>query len=200
MKISYQKIIVIVFIIGLLQGCGFRLRGASELPPTIKYAVIDGVGQYSDAGQAIKQQIEASGAKVLTKADVDTVHFVVLRNNFFRRVLSVDASGIANEYELSYEFSMRMLDAKGKPIVSERPISLNRNYQYDPNNALANSNEEAGIKLQMVSLAVRQAMRRIGIKLRKISKFKPSDDSSQKESKVSNPVTPQADALQDNKK
>lgn len=165
MKKTMQNSIIFILIVGLLQSCGFRLRGASELPNTVKFAVIDGVAQYSDLGQAIKQQLVSSGAKVLTKTDVDTMHFVVIKNEFSKRVLSVDSSGRANEYELSYRYAMRVLDSKGKLLVPEREINLNRNYIYDLNNALAKSDEEASIKLQMISLAVRQSMRRIGIKL-----------------------------------
>lgn len=169
MKVTLNKSIIFILIIGVLQSCGFRLRGASELPDTIKVAVIDGVAQYSDLGLAIKQQLVSSGAKVLTKADVDTLHFVVVRNEFSKRVLSVDSSGRANEYELTYEYSMRVLDPKGKLLVPERTVNLNRNYIYDLNNALAKSDEETSIKLQMISLAVRQSMRRIGIKLKQLT-------------------------------
>ncbi len=166
MKIILRKIALLILLASLLPACGFRLRGASNLPNTIKFAVINGVAKYSDASLAVKQQLESAGAKVLSTADVDTVHFTVLQNKFTRRVLSVDASGVANEYELTYVFSMRVLDSKGKILVAERAIDLNRNYIYDPSNALAKSDEEANIKIQMISLAVRQSMRRIGIKLR----------------------------------
>lgn len=169
MKATLIKIIVFLLISTLLQSCGFRLRGTSELPDTIEYAVIDGVAQYSEVGLAIKQQLVSSGAKVITKADVDTLHFLVLKNNFSKRVLSVDSSGRANEYELTYEYSMRVLDSTGRLLVAERAVNLNRNYIYDLNNALAKSDEEASIKVQMISLAVRQSMRRIGIKLKQLS-------------------------------
>jgi len=175
MKSTYYKIFIFIIVMSLLQSCGFRLRGASELPNTIKFAVIDGVAEFSDLGIAIKQQLVSSGAKVLTTADVDTVHFVVTRNNFSRRVLSIDSAGRANEYGLTYEMSIRVLDAKGGVLVKERIVNLNRNYTYDLDNALAKSNEEANIKLQMISLAVRQSMRRIGIKLRDIT-ISPSPD------------------------
>jgi len=170
-----RQIILSILLVGLLEACGFHLRGASELPSTVKFAVIDGVAQYSNAGLEVKQQLELSGTKVQTSADVDTVHFVVLRNNFTRRVLSVDASGAANEYELTYTFSMRVLDPKGKLLVAPWVINLNRNYIYDPTKALAKSDEVTNIKLQMISLAVRQAMRRIGIKLKQIAELNSSD-------------------------
>ena len=169
MKSTHYKVFIFILVMSLLQSCGFRLRGASELPNTIKFAVIDGVAEFSDLGIAIKQQLVSSGAKVLTTADVDTVHFVVTRNKFSRRVLSIDSAGRANEYGLTYEMSIRVLDAKGVTLVKERIVNLNRNYTYDLDNALAKSNEEANIKLQMISLAVRQSMRRIGVKLRDIT-------------------------------
>jgi len=174
MNYKFRQLMLLILLVSLLQACGFRLRGASQLPSTIKIAVIDGVAQYSEAGLAVKQQLESSGAKVLTTADVDTVHFVVRQNDFSRRVLSVDASGTASEYELTYVFSMRVLDSKGKLLVAERAINLNRNYLYDTSNALAKSDEEASIKTQMISLAVRQSMRRIGIKLRQVTALNAS--------------------------
>lgn len=168
-KPVFIQLCILIFAMNLLQSCGFRLRGASELPDTVKFAVIDGAAQYSDLGLAIKQQLVSSGAKVLEQADVDTMHFVVLRNEFSKRVLSVDSSGRANEYEITYEYSMRVLDAKGKILVTERTVSLNRNFNYDLNQALAKSDEEASIKIQMIALAVRQSMRRIGIKLKQLA-------------------------------
>ena len=188
MKVILHKSLIFILIMGLLQSCGFRLRGASELPDTIKFAVIDGVAQYSELALAIKQQLVSSGAKVLTKADVDTYHFVILRNEFSKRVLSVDSSGRANEYELTYEYSMRVLDSKGKLLVTERAINLNRNYIYDIDNALAKSDEEASIKLQMISLAVGQSMRRIGIKLKQILKRNSNPDLKGQPTEVAKPV------------
>ena len=163
------KSLLVILITTLLSSCGFHLRGSSELPATIQHAVIDNVPRYSEVGIAIKQQLEASGAKVHSNSDVDTVHFIVRHNEFFKRVLSVDASGRANEYELTYQFSLRVVDAKGALLVNERLINLNRNYIYDINSALAKSDEEASIKSQMIALAVRQAMRRIGIKLKQLT-------------------------------
>ena len=191
MKIALHRSIIFLLIIGVLQSCGFRLRGASELPDTIKFAVIDGVAQYSELGMAIKQQLVSSGAKVLTKADVDTLHFVVMRNEFSKRVLSVDSSGRANEYELTYEYSMRVLDPKGKLLVPERAVNLNRNYIYDLDNALAKSDEEASIKLQMISLAVQQSMRRIGIKLKQLTQPDLNSDLNQ-DSKAHSVDTPKS--------
>ncbi len=185
MKKRLSQIILLILTLSLLSACGFRLRGASNLPATIKYAVIDGVAQYSEVGLAIKQQLEVSGTKVVSTADVDTVHFVVLKNKFTRRVLSVGASGTANEYELAYSFSMRVQDPKGKLLVAERAINLNRNYIYDASQALAKSDEELTIKSQMISLAVRQSMRRIGIKLRQDSDLKPA---AEKASPTAKPV------------
>ena len=186
MKSTHYKVFIFILVMSLLQSCGFRLRGASELPNTIKFAVIDGVAEFSDLGIAIKQQLVSSGAKVLTTADVDTVHFVVTRNNFSRRVLSIDSAGRANEYGLTYEMSIRVLDAKGGVLVKERIVNLNRNYTYDLDNALAKSNEEANIKLQMISLAVRQSMRRIGIKLRDIKISSSTDKTEENKTDSSN--------------
>ncbi len=178
MKNKYSVLIIIFLLASLLQSCGWRLRGASELPDTVKFAVVDGVAEFSQVGLAIKQQITSSGAKVLSEADIDTIHFVVVENRFIRQVRAVDSAGRVSEYGLSYDFAMRVLDAKGKLLVVEREINLNRVYTYDPNNAIAKSDEEANIKSQMISFAVRQDMRRVGIKLRKILVLNPSKNNT----------------------
>lgn len=168
MKNKYSIILVVFLVLSLLQSCGWRLRGAGTLPDTLQYAVISGAAEFSSVGLALKQQITSSGAKVLSKPDVDTIHFVVIKNKFTRRVSSVDSAGRVGEYDLSFSFSLRVLDAKGRLLVAEREVNLNRVYTYDVNNAIAKSDEEANIKLQMISFAVQQSMRRIGIKLRDI--------------------------------
>lgn len=168
MKNKYVVMFVGLLVIALLQGCGWRLRGASLLPETVRFAMVSGVAEFSKVGLAIKQLITSSGAMLVTEPDTDTIHFVVLENRFTRRVLSVDSSGTANEYGLSYDFRMRVLDGKGKLLVPSRAINLNRVYTYNKNNAIAMSDEEANIKSQMISFAVQQAMRRIGVKLRGI--------------------------------
>jgi len=172
MKQIVRKFVVLFLVVSLLQSCGWRLRGASELPNTIKFAVVDGVAEFSELAQAIKQQITSSGAKIVSNPDIDTIHFVVVVDKFIRRVSAVDSSGNATEYGLSYDLAIRVLDAKGKLLVNEYEVNLNRTYTYDASKALASSNEETSIRSQMISFAVRQAMRRIGLKLREMPAFK----------------------------
>jgi len=172
------KILVLILVASFIQSCGWRLRGASELPSTIRFAVIDGVAEFSQLAQEIKQQLTSSGAKVVTKPDIDTIHFVVVIDKFIRRVSSVNTSGNATEYGLSYDLAIRVLDGKGGLLVKESEINLNRIYTYDATQALANNNEEESIKSQMISFAVGQAMRRIGIKLRNNPEFKVETNKS----------------------
>ena len=178
MKSIFLKVFFFILIVSSLQACGWRLRGASELPSTIKFAFIKGAAEFSQLAQAIKQQITSSGAKIVTEADEDTIHFVVVVNKFNRRVSSVNSSGNATEYGLTYDLAIRVLDGQGKLLVKEYEVNLNRIYTYDATQALANSNEEESIKSQMISFAVRQAMRRIGVKLRNNPAFKEKDKTN----------------------
>jgi len=175
MKKNFTVLVVFLLIGSFLQSCGFRLRGASELPASIEFASVEGVAEFSEAGTAIKQQLVSSGAKVFFKPDELTIRFVVVRNDITKRVLSIDSAGRASEYRISLEFAIRVLDPKGVLLVAEYPVSLNRSYTYDVNNALAKSDEETRLQTEMISFAVRQAMRRIGIKLRDHPYFKVSD-------------------------
>lgn len=150
-----------------LSGCGFRLRGSSDLPPSMKSVIIDGVAEYSPLGQAIRQFLASARANLVDKPDKDTIHFIVTRNKFDKRVLSVTTSGRANEYELRYFLAVKVQNGKGQTMVPGRTVQVVRDYTYNNSNVVASSDEENNIKQQMTTFAVRQAMRRISIVLKK---------------------------------
>jgi LPS-assembly lipoprotein len=73
----------------------------------------------------------------------------------------VDAQGRAAEYELIYSFNFIVKKSDGELFVPLQKIDLSRDFRFDPNNVLAKDSEEAQIRKDMISFAVRQMMRRI---------------------------------------
>ena len=78
-----------------------------------------------------------------------------------KRVLSVDAQGRAAEFELIYTLHFKVTKSDAQVIVPEQKIELTRDFRFDPDNVLAKDAEEAQIRKDMISFAVRQMMRRI---------------------------------------
>ncbi|UCE88142.1 MAG: hypothetical protein JSW10_07120 [Pseudomonadota bacterium] len=151
----------------MLSACGFHLRGAADLPEAMESTFLEGVGLNSDLGRALQQSIRSGGGRVVTRAEDASAVLAVQRNDMRRRVLSVDAQGKANEYELTYTLGFALKDPGGTPLLEPQTIAVVRAFNFDADNALAMSNEEARLAQEMVDSAVAQMLRRVGAATRK---------------------------------
>lgn len=150
-----------------LVACGFHLRGSVEVPATLKETRIVGVAQFAPLALELKKVLTNAGSRVLAAAAPASSTITISNERYDRRVLSVDAQGRVAEYALIYSFYFRVSDAGDKVIVPDQKIQLTRNYRFDPNNVLAKDAEEAQIRSEMISFAVRQLMRRVDAVFRK---------------------------------
>lgn len=144
-----------------LSGCGWRLRGAISVPPALQRSCLTGVAAYSDLAVEIRSTLERAGAKVLDSCAAADAQLRIGRNEVRKRVLSVDASGRAAEFELTYNLQFTVVDQAGDVLVRQQAIEISRDYRFDPDNVLAKGEEEKRIREEMVSFAVRQMMQRI---------------------------------------
>ncbi len=157
-------LLAVAYVAGLT-ACGFKFRGAQTFPAEYKYALIQGTAEFSPLGKLLRQYIGSSGLNLTTSMSVADMVLFVKQDEFKRRVLSVNASGGANEYELTYDLVMQANDRQGKVLAEKMAVSMVRNYNFDPNNVLAKSDEETTVKTQMQQLAVRQVLRQLSIQL-----------------------------------
>lgn len=148
-----------------LNSCGFKFRGAQTFPVDYKYALIQGTAEFSPLGKLLKQYIGSAGLNLTTSMSVADMVLLVKRDEFNRRVLSVTTSGGANEYELTYDLVMQASDRQGKVLADNMTVKMVRNYNFDPNNVLAKSDEESTLKTRMQQLAVQQVLRQLSIQL-----------------------------------
>jgi LPS-assembly lipoprotein len=72
-----------------------------------------------------------------------------LSESFKRRQLSINASGRVNEYEIIYDLSFEISPPNMKSDVET--ITLYRDYSFDENNIMGNSDREQQIRKEMVA-------------------------------------------------
>ena len=163
-----QTLLLILVSLSLaLQACGFRLRGSVDLPKSMATVYIEGVAEYSESALAIRNSFISAGSQVVKEQKAALTRLVITQDTFDRRVLSVDARGQPNEYELKYQLGFKVLDSGGVELLPQQTISKLRAYQFDPNNVLTKGDEEARIKKEMLRANVAQLMRRISIGMKK---------------------------------
>lgn len=142
-------------------GCGFRLRGRAELPEAFERLYITGGDRYGELQIGLRRELAAHGIELVDGDAGYTARLEILNEQSDRRVLSRGGDGRASEYELVYQVAFRAEDAEGHTLVEDQDVRLTRDYTFDPQVALAKSDEEEMIRENMREEAVRQIMRRL---------------------------------------
>lgn len=161
MKPIYAAVLVLM-LAPALDGCGFRLRGASagavELPNT--YISNAGVGR--GVMDALHNALRGSGVTLADSAAAAELLLTVSGEARDRRVLSVGSTtGKVNEYELNYRLFFEVKDRTGAVLVPRERVSVVRDYRFDETAVLAKSTEEATLYREMEARAVSQIVRRL---------------------------------------
>lgn len=181
--------------------CGFHLRGIEDLSSILPELHIQGVSIHSEFGRELKRGLSAAKINVLEESDVV---LEISRNEFSKRVLSLDASGRANQYELNYIISFKVtkksenknsaaVTQSGKPdntpavitsLIPQQSINARREFFYDANLVLAKADEENRLAADMRQTMAQQLIRRLSFSLKSRKNIKTSLDSGVESTKL----------------
>ncbi len=134
----------------LVSGCGFQLRGNINLPPDLKQVSVVSE-KYSDLVKTLNQSLSNSDIQVIDRSDKDLYRVKIVSEVFNRRQLSINITGRVNEYELIYNVIYQISSPNEK--LKEETLSLYRDYSFDENNIMGNTDRESQIKKEMISNA-----------------------------------------------
>lgn len=141
----------------MLSACGFHLRGtqSAELPAAYKAMRFEAGAAVNTEIAALLQNALIERAGVRFSDDKGVPAFVFLGESFERRVLAVNvASGTATDYLLVYRLYYQLNDARGKTVLPRKLVYLQRDFRYDPNDALGMSREEERLQYELRLSAV----------------------------------------------
>ena len=142
--------IILISILLTLSACGYSMRGSINIPSSIKSISVTS-SQYSELVDILNSSLNSSNIKSSTSKSDDIYRIVILSEKFNRRQLSINIAGRVNEYELIYSVNFE-LKIPNKKSIKDR-IILYRDYSFDENNVMGNSDRESDIKKGMVSTA-----------------------------------------------
>lgn len=121
----------------LLAGCGFQLRGSYQIPQQLSQVSMESPSR-SELASRLEAVFHQYDIDIVSRADGIT-HIELLEDSLDRRVLSLLISGQVAEYELIYTASLRVHMQDGS--IEPHDIQIYRDYQEDPNFALAKTRE-----------------------------------------------------------
>lgn len=140
-----------------LAGCGFQMRGSYQLPPQLQQASI-AAPQFSEIADQLRERFTLAGVG-LVDAQANVTAIEIVRDSLTRRTLSLSASGQVAEYELIYTVDY-LLRAPNKAAKSLQ-VEVFRDYQDDPNFALAKTREREVLVAEMREQAAQRVLRQV---------------------------------------
>jgi LPS-assembly lipoprotein len=149
---------LLVVLMAVLAGCGFKLRGTAEVPFETLYLP----GATGGIALDLKRNIQAgTKAKVVddpAKADA-VMQFT--EESRTKEVLSLTGAGRVREFQLRYRVGFRVHDGKGNEYVPQSTIQLTRDVTFNDTEILAKEQEEQLLFRDMQSDMVQQILRRL---------------------------------------
>lgn len=152
--------VLLLGVLLVLAGCGFRLRGDPEFPEMMALTYLDSVDEYSIFYQKLTTALRRSGI-TLTGSAADATAILRIRSDATgARVLSVSARNVPTEYEIFYtvEFS---LTAAGQEVLAPERLTLTRDYTYDETRVLGKATEEQNLRAALADDLVGLVSRRL---------------------------------------
>lgn len=141
-----------------LSSCGFQLRDNYQLPTTIQQMQVT-AAQSVELRESLQQRLLSTGIKNVTEQSAATTSLNIISDKLERRTLSLFESGQVAEYELLYQVRYEVMD-KGQRVYQDS-VEVARDYQDDPNFALAKTRERELLVSEMRDDAARRIVRQI---------------------------------------
>lgn len=122
-----------------MQGCGFQLRGDYVLSPQLQNIYISSADTHGELTRLVKQHLVFNKINITPKISKNTPELRLLKDTLKRRTLSVFPNGQVAEYELILSANYQLIF--NNKNIKTFEIQIDRDYQDDPNLALAKSRE-----------------------------------------------------------
>lgn len=141
----------------LLTGCGFHLRG--DLPLSHFPAMHIQSERHSELATLVGARLEHNKVQLLDSYQQTAPMLQLLDDTLERRTLSLFPNGQVAEYELIYKVKYALTMPDGEP--QQYQFEIFRDYQDDPNQALAKAKELELLLAELRQQAANRIMRQL---------------------------------------
>lgn len=176
----YVVIVVCLLSMGLLNACGFKLRGALELSQNLSPIYLQQNSLF-ELGRHIKQLLNNNAIQIAKNEQNANTFLTLISETKSRRVLAVDGDGRAREYLLSYrvDFSVKVKSGKDmKAVDVEYSITISRSLLFESEAVLAVTNESEVLYKDMQRDAARLILLKLQAQARNSSIASSNDVSN----------------------
>ena len=125
----------------------FHLRGNYQLSPNLQTINLKIVNDTGELARVLRRSLRSSGVTLSESNEVPEL--VVSAITHRRRVLSVNAAGNPQEYELLVLISIMIPEIFSGYFLPSKELEVRRDYMYESTGVLSSSDQEAQLRLEM---------------------------------------------------
>ena len=149
-----------LFLLLLLSGCGFHLRGSVELPEQWLTLHLQSPSPNGELAGRVRAALGKSGVQWLAPGSANYI-LQLGSENFTQRNLSIGSNARATEFELKLSASLRVLSGNGEELMPKTELTTTRIMSHDPENVSGKVEESNMVRAEMRVELVQQILRRI---------------------------------------
>ncbi len=153
--------ILVVLLLTALQGCGFHLRGAAELPSSISPIYLSGVAEHDPLRREFRQAFGAANVQLITDQSKASSLLKISKQRQDRRVLSVDSRGKAVEFEIHHALNFELLNLDGTSLMKNQSVGSQRAYENSETGILGKNQEESLLRRDLRLDLIRRIVNRM---------------------------------------
>ncbi|MBU2871084.1 LPS assembly lipoprotein LptE [Colwellia sp. E2M01] len=155
--LTFKRLALTLLFTSLLSACGFQLRGDYLLDDELQTLYVTSSDVHGELTRLVKLNLTNNQVNVLKHSKSSTPELRIVSDKLDRRTLSLFSNGQVAEYELIYavHYQVRFPEQDSRNFRFE----LYRDYQDDPNLALAKSRELSLLLSEMRTAAADKILR-----------------------------------------
>ena len=152
-------VLLSLLFLGGLNSCSFQLRDSYQLPANLQAVRLDSIDSL-ELEASLTQRLLTAGIQVVDGGTSNSTTIVrILSDQLERRTLSLFESGQVAEYELIYQINYQVI--RDGETEYNGQVEVARDYQDDPNFALAKTRERELLVSEMRDEAPRRLVRQL---------------------------------------
>ena len=154
-----SRFLIMLLLALQLAACGYHLRGEAVMP--FKSIYLSAANPGSALIAELRKDLKTNKTEVVDKPDKAEVILNISLEQQDKVILSLDATGLVNEYQLRYRVSLRAYDNQQREWLPASDLLLTRDLIFDNSQILAMSSEETMLYQNMRSDMAQQILRRL---------------------------------------
>ena len=158
------RFLPILLIAALLSGCGFQLRGATEIPPELSPLYVQAAGG-SRVGKALRIALRGGSVEVANSPAEAATIIRILEEIEDNRVNAVNSQGKVIARDLLYRVSFDAIQADGGQLAQRQTIKLNREHVNPEEEVIGKAEEAELIRRDMAEDMADRILRRLKAQL-----------------------------------